>query len=65
VLSHFWTLLAWNDRFDAALELDRGMIERDPVSPMARINYANTLIAAGRLDEAREEFLMAAELNRD
>jgi len=63
VLSHFCTLLAWQDRFDDALRLESRMVTRDPFSLAVRINLANTLLAAGRLEDARTELLRAVELN--
>jgi TolB-like protein/DNA-binding winged helix-turn-helix (wHTH) protein/Flp pilus assembly protein TadD len=65
VLSHYCTLLAWEDRFDDALELEHRMVTRDPFSLAVRINLANTLLAAGRLDDARNELLKAVELSPD
>jgi len=65
VLAHYCTLLAWQDRFDDAIGLENRMIARDPFSLVVHINLANTLLAAGRLDEARTEFLKAAEISPD
>jgi TolB-like protein/DNA-binding winged helix-turn-helix (wHTH) protein/Flp pilus assembly protein TadD len=65
VLSHYCTVLAWQDRFDDALELEDRMVTRDPFSLAVRINLANTLLAAGRLDEARAEFLKTVEISPD
>jgi TolB-like protein/DNA-binding winged helix-turn-helix (wHTH) protein/Tfp pilus assembly protein PilF len=65
VLAHYCTLLAWHERYEDALKLERRIIELDPVSLAARVNYGNTLIAAGRLEEARDEYLRTVELNPD
>jgi tetratricopeptide (TPR) repeat protein len=65
VLAHYCTLLAWQGRFDDALELEHRMVTRDPFSLAVRISLANTLLAAGRFDEARTEFLETVEISPD
>ena len=63
VLAHFSNVLAWQDRIDDAAELQRRIVHLDPVSLIGRVNFANTLLAAGRLDEAEAEFLKTIEIN--
>jgi TolB-like protein/DNA-binding winged helix-turn-helix (wHTH) protein/Tfp pilus assembly protein PilF len=43
-------------RYDEAVDVVRRIVASDPASSVARVNLANTLLVAGRLDEARDEF---------
>ncbi|MGE0467319.1 MAG: winged helix-turn-helix domain-containing protein [Steroidobacteraceae bacterium] len=49
----------------AGVEIWRRLVERNPLSPTDRLNFANFLAAAGRLDESAAEFRKALELNPD
>jgi TolB-like protein/DNA-binding winged helix-turn-helix (wHTH) protein/thioredoxin-like negative regulator of GroEL len=49
-------------RIDEANELWQRIIAIDPLSSVSRFNYASTLMAAGRLEEARAELLAMREL---
>lgn len=57
VLWSYSNEFAMQDRLDEAIEIERRIVASDPLSRVARVNLANTLLAAGRLDEARAEFL--------
>lgn len=50
---------------NAAVEIWRRLVERNPLSPTDRMNFANFLAAAGQLDESASEFRKALELNPD
>jgi tetratricopeptide (TPR) repeat protein len=50
---------------DRALEIWNRVVQRDPLSPINRGNYAAMLLEAGRLEEARVEFDKLFELNPD
>ena len=47
---------------DEAVELWARIVAIDPLSVVSRMNRASVLLAAGRLDEARAELLVAREL---
>jgi tetratricopeptide (TPR) repeat protein len=47
---------------DEAIEIQRRVVASDPISRVPRVNLANTLLAAGRLEEARAEFLRYVEM---
>lgn len=49
--------LAMQGRMDEAIAVQRRIVAADPVSRVARGNLASNLLVAGRLDEARAEFL--------
>jgi TolB-like protein/DNA-binding winged helix-turn-helix (wHTH) protein len=49
-------------RIDEANELWQRIVAIDPLSSVSRFNYASTLMAAGRLEEARAELLAMREL---
>jgi TolB-like protein/DNA-binding winged helix-turn-helix (wHTH) protein/thioredoxin-like negative regulator of GroEL len=63
VLSEYAQTLAWEGRFDEAVEGLRRVVMLDPVSPLQRNVLASYLMAAGRYDEARAERLKELELN--
>ncbi len=49
-------------RLDEAIELTRGAIEQDPLSPPAYTGHARFLVCAGRYVEAEEAYRKALEL---
>lgn len=49
--------------FEGAVEVWRRLVERDPLSPTDRINYANFLLLAGNAEQATAQFRKALELN--
>lgn len=49
----------------AAIELQQRAVARDPLSALNRLNLANFLVAAGRLEEARRQALATLELSPD
>jgi tetratricopeptide (TPR) repeat protein len=57
VLSSSVERIARAGRLDEAIDVQRRVVAADPLSRVARVNLANYLLAAGRLDEARTEFL--------
>jgi len=57
VLASYANEFMLQGRLDEAIEIERRIVASDPVSRVARVNLASTLLAAGRLDEARAEFL--------
>ena len=63
VMTHFANALAWQGRFDEALELLRRLAILDPISALSHNFVASHLMAAGRYDEARVEKLKELELN--
>lgn len=50
-------------RVDEALELSRKSVELDPLSPIMRVDYAESFESAGRLDDALTQYLKAIEIN--
>ncbi|HET7203120.1 MAG TPA: winged helix-turn-helix domain-containing protein [Steroidobacteraceae bacterium] len=62
VLNWFSRALALQGRLDEAIALERRLVAADPLSRVTRGNFAFTLLAAGRLDEARAEFLRSVEI---
>jgi TolB-like protein/DNA-binding winged helix-turn-helix (wHTH) protein/Tfp pilus assembly protein PilF len=54
---------AQQGRLDEAIDLQRRVVARDPVSAMAITNLGSILYAAGRLEEARVELTRANELS--
>lgn len=46
-----------------AIETQQRVVQRDPLSPLHRMNLAFMLLAAGRTDEARTQALAVDELN--
>jgi TolB-like protein/tetratricopeptide (TPR) repeat protein len=69
VLSWQASDLAVHGRFDEAIGIQRRLLSSDPASRITRGNLAVTLLAAGRLEEARAEYLnydaMGAEPDPD
>jgi DNA-binding winged helix-turn-helix (wHTH) protein/Tfp pilus assembly protein PilF len=63
VVAWFAEDLAWQGRFDEALAMKRRIVESNPVSRVARVNYASDLLSAGRLGEARTEFGRVLEMD--
>jgi tetratricopeptide (TPR) repeat protein len=57
VLASYANEFTLQGRFDEAIEIEKRIVASDPVSRVARVNLATSLLAAGRLDEARAEFL--------
>jgi TolB-like protein/Tfp pilus assembly protein PilF len=57
VLSSYAYELTMQGRLDEAIEIERRVVASDPASRVARVNLASTLLSAGRLEEARAEFL--------
>ncbi len=57
VLHWRWLSLAWDGHLDEAIEIQRRIVASDPVARLPRQDLATILLAAGRLDEARAEFL--------
>lgn len=62
VLSSYANEFTMQGRLDEAIEIERRVVASDPVSRVARVNLANALLASGRLDEARAEFLNYAAM---
>jgi adenylate cyclase len=52
----------FNGRYDEAIALSRRATEFDPLNLVVRNNLAGFLMAAGRLEEARDEILAALEI---
>ena len=63
VLSFSASNAAQQGDFDAAVALQRRVVEADPVSTLRRYNLAAILYQAGRLDEAKVELLELRELS--
>ncbi len=51
--------------FDKAIAIQRRIVARDPLNPVARQNLAVLLLAGGRFDEAMSEYRSVLELNPD
>jgi TolB-like protein/DNA-binding winged helix-turn-helix (wHTH) protein len=49
--------------FEGGAEIWRRLVERDPLSPTDRQNYAHFLMRAGKADQAAAQFRKALELN--
>jgi len=49
--------------WDGVVEIWRRLVERDPLSPTDRHNYAHFLMRAGKPEEATAQFRQALELN--
>jgi len=63
VLEYLSNLAAWSGRLDEAIGLARRVVALDPLAAITRNQLANLLLAAGRFDEAKEEFAKQSDLN--
>lgn len=53
----------WSRDFDGAADIWRRLVERDPLSPTDRLNYAHFLMGAGKAEQSTTQFRKALELN--
>ena len=51
------------ERVEEALELSRKSVELDPLSPIIRVDYAESLEYSGRVDDALTQYLKAIEID--
>lgn len=51
------------DRIEEALELSRRSVELDPLSPIMRVDYAESFESAGRPEDALTQYLKAIEID--
>lgn len=65
VLSRVAGSSALRGRFNEAIDFQRRAVALDPLAVVGHLNFALFLRAAGRFDEAREQFLSALTLNPD
>jgi len=54
---------AWQDRLDEAIKLARREVTLDPIAAVPREHLGSLLLAAGRFEEAKAEFIKQSELN--